>query len=197
MVHAYSSLPVFGKIASRARAEVERAPSEHNNCVALQVFLWIGSFMPGLLNLHAWKWNICKESLDKWQVKHPISETTVEIEEENNFSNSPPINLLIFHQRILATLFHPFPNSENRIVKKKRKVDHHWKEDNLVSSEFLTKKKQPDGFFLLFCKYCLEYPKQTSKRSSVYGVIITLRKAFWRARASRSHEKSLTKNRKI
>ena len=35
----YSSLPVFGKIASRARAEVERAPSEHNNCVPLQVFL--------------------------------------------------------------------------------------------------------------------------------------------------------------
>ena len=26
----YSSLPVFGKIASRAQAEVERAPSEHS-----------------------------------------------------------------------------------------------------------------------------------------------------------------------
>ena len=35
----YSSLPVFGKIASRARAEVEHAPSERNNCVVLKVFL--------------------------------------------------------------------------------------------------------------------------------------------------------------
>ena len=50
--------------------------------------------------------------------KHPRPETTVEIEEENNFSNSPQIYLLILHQRILATLSHPFPNSENRMVKK-------------------------------------------------------------------------------
>ena len=33
--------------------------------------------------------------------------------------------------------------------------------------------------------------------NALFTVIITLWKAFWRARASRSHEKSLSKNRKI
>ena len=80
-------------------------------------------------------------------VKHPRPETTVEIEEENNFTNSSLKYPFILLKQILAT--HP-PNSKNRLVKKK--VYHHWQEDNLVSYEFLTKKKQPERIFILFCK---------------------------------------------
>ena len=79
---------------------------------------------------------------------------------------------------------------------KKKKVYHHWKEDNLVSSEFLTKKKQPDGFFLLFCKYCLEYPKQTSKRSSVYGGDNHTSKGILKSKGIKKSWKKLNKEQK-
>ena len=156
---------MFGKIASRARAEFERGPSEHITVLSSKYFCELDH----LCQVCSTCTRGSREIYAKKVAKHPRPETTVEIEKENNFNDSPPIYLLILHQQILATLSHPFPNSENRMVKKRKKVYHHWKEDNLVSSEFLPKKKQTDGFFLLFCKYCLEYPKQTSKRSSVSG----------------------------
>ena len=80
------------------------------------------------------------------------------------------------------------------MVKKKKYA--YWKEDNLVSYEFLTKKKQPNGSFLLFCKYCLEYPKQTSKPIAVYGGDNHTSKGIMKSKGIKKSLKKLNKEQK-
>ena len=44
----------------------------------------------------------------------------------------------------------------------REKVHNHWKEDNLVSHEFLTEKKTACWKFPYICKFVLQYPEQAS-----------------------------------